>query len=171
MPKPRFHYTRTQVVLHWTIAVLLIGLILTHEEYLAAREALGHSLPLTVGQTAINGLHIWGGSLVLPLALWRLFSRVRYGVPAPPAREPRTLRAFASAVHVLLYVLIFAMPISGVSSYFNIFPRLSTAVHIAGKAALLVLVLVHMTGALVHHFIWKTDVLRRMMGSRVDSGQ
>lgn len=169
MLNSRFQYTRTQVVLHWTIAALLIALILTHEEYLAAREALRLSIPLTEVQAAISNLHVWGGFLVLPLAFWRLSSRVRYGVPAPPARESPAWRALASVVHTLLYVLMFAMPISGALSYFNILPRMSTAVHIAGKVALVILVLVHTAGALAHQFIWKTGVLRRMMGSRADS--
>jgi cytochrome b561 len=171
MRNSRLQYTRTQVVLHWTIAALLIALILTHEEFLAAREALRLSIPLTGAQAAITNLHVWGGFLVLPLAIWRLFSRVRYGVPAPRPRESPALRAFASVVHALLYVLMFAMPISGAFSYFNILQRASTAVHIAGKVALVILVLVHTAGALVHEFIWKTGVLRRMMGLRADSRQ
>jgi cytochrome b561 len=97
-------YTRTAIVLHWIIGVIVIinvALAWTFE-----------SLPETYAQPVTN-THKTLGILVLGLALMRLLWR--FGHPPPPhtASMPRWQQSAAKAVHVGLYVLIFALPISG----------------------------------------------------------
>jgi cytochrome b561 len=144
---------------------MVLAVLFTHEEFLAAQSALLHGSTLSTGEEILREFHLWGGAMVFPLALWRLVIRFRLGVPAPPQRMSRTFRVAAAATHTLLYVLILLMPVSGVLVYYRILPLLSAAFHQFGEPALFVLVLVHTIAALMHHFFWKTDVLRRMLKS------
>jgi cytochrome b561 len=159
-------YSRAQISLHWAIAILVLAVLFTHEDFLTAQATLLQGGHLTAGQVALRALHLWGGAIVLPLALWRTVVRLRDGGPAPPPREPRVLRVAASTTHLLLYVLIFVLPVSGVLVYYGVLPGVSGAIHRFGEPALFILVLAHVGASLVHHFYWKTDVLLRMLKPR-----
>src|SRR6267154_788296 len=79
---PHSHgYSRAQVIFHWTIATIVLAVLVTHEDFLATQSAVLHGNPLRTGQEIIRELHLWGGAMVLPLALWRLLVRFRIGVP------------------------------------------------------------------------------------------
>ncbi|TVQ42051.1 MAG: cytochrome b [Wenzhouxiangella sp.] len=126
------------------------------------------------------------GMVVLGLAilrvLWRLFNR--------PPPLPEAMRAWervaARAGHWGLYLLIFAVPLSGwmyssAAGYADFwwgpvsFPSLvepsetlEDSLHLVHQAlaiSLGVLALIHALAALRHHFINKDDVLRRMLPS------
>ena len=158
-------YSRAQIALHWIIAALILAILFTHEEFLAIQAAQLRSGPVSVGQSVVRGLHLWGGAVVFPLAVWRTVIRVRLGVPAPPRHELRAFRSAASCTHLLFYILIFVLPVSGVLVYFCVLPSASGAIHHFGEPVLILLALAHVGASLMHHFYWKTDVLRRMLKS------
>jgi cytochrome b561 len=99
-------YTPTAIALHWLIAVLIIG---TFTLGLVMTDIPG----LTPTKLRYFSWHKWAGVSVLLLAalrlLWRLFNRA----PAYPATMPAWQRRAAHLLHGLLYVLIFAVPLSG----------------------------------------------------------
>src|SRR5712692_1907259 len=122
--------------------------------------------------------------LILALAALRLLWRLANPAPALPSGVPAWERAAARSSHLLLYVLMIALPITGwiVNSASNIpfrifwliplpaivAPDKSTADLVAlvhrGLAALLALVLVaHIGAALRHHFVKRNTVLMRML--------
>jgi cytochrome b561 len=97
-------YTRTAMLLHWVIAVLIfanIALALTAER-----------LPDDWVRPAID-LHKSFGITVLGLALMRVIWRATHPAPPLPAGYPGWERWSAHAAHVALYGLIFLMPLSG----------------------------------------------------------
>ncbi len=101
---PADRYTKTAVLLHWLIAFLILGNI-----------ALGwgsHFLPDADIRPDID-LHKSIGITVLGLAFVRFFWRFTHTPPPLPAEYPRWERYLAHTAHVALYVLIFAMPITG----------------------------------------------------------
>jgi cytochrome b561 len=99
-------YTKTAVLLHWLIALLIISAFLLG---LTMTNIPG----ITPSKLKYFSWHKWMGCTVFGLAclrlLWRLFN------PAPP--YPNSMSQFqqraASALHGLMYFLIFAVPISG----------------------------------------------------------
>ncbi len=97
-------YTRVAVVLHWVIAVLIIGNVVIG---LAA-----DSLPDGMIRPAVD-LHKSIGLTVLGLALMRVLWRLSHRPPALPRRYPWMERVGAHVAHVLLYGLILGLPISG----------------------------------------------------------
>jgi len=97
-------YTRTAASLHWLIAALIILnviLALTDDFWPEGWERYVIDLHKSIGIT------------VLGLAIARLLWRVTHRPPALPKSFPTLERGAAHTAHFLLYVLIFAIPLSG----------------------------------------------------------
>ena len=177
MTAPGTGYTGTAVALHWTAAGLIVcgfavGLWMTG---------------LVLGPLKLKwyAYHKWIGVSVFLLAVLRLAWRWRH--PAPPAVPmPQWQRRAAATTHILLYALMFLIPLSGwtYSSasgvsvvYLGLFPlpdlvgkdkslaAVLKAVHGALNYTLLALVCVHAGAALKHHLVDGDGVLARMLPS------
>lgn len=170
-------YTRTAIVFHWLIALLIIG-----------------TFSLGVVMTDIPGIsptklkyyswHKWAGVTILALAALRLLWRLKNAAPPYPASMPVWQKSAAGGLHHFLYVLMFAVPLSGYFYtlaagypvvYFGLFelpvlidkndtlkPVLED-LHYWLNMGLLAAVLLHVAAALKHHFIDRDGVLRRML--------
>ncbi|MEO8935357.1 MAG: cytochrome b [Burkholderiaceae bacterium] len=97
-------YTRTAIVLHWAIAVLIVVNVVI--------GLSADSLPDSWVRPVID-THKSIGITVLGLALMRLLWRLTHRPPALPRRYPRWERFGAHAAHALLYLLILSLPLSG----------------------------------------------------------
>jgi cytochrome b561 len=166
--------------LHWVMALLVFGLF--------ALGWVAVSLPLSPLKLTMFHWHKSLGLLALVLVvvriLWRLFDRP----PGPVAGLEGWERAAARAAHLLLYVLMVAMPLSGwlINSAanfpfkpFGLFPLpdlvapdkalqedLQT-LHLTGFWLLAALLMLHLGAALRHHFVKRNLVLRRMLPGRL----
>ena len=98
-------YTRTAILLHWLMAVLILGLF-GLGIYMA-------DLPLSPQKLKLYSYHKWAGITVLLLALTHVAWRIGHAPPPLPASQPQWQQMAAHAGHGLLYVLIFAAPLSG----------------------------------------------------------
>ncbi|HEY3459820.1 MAG TPA: cytochrome b/b6 domain-containing protein, partial [Casimicrobiaceae bacterium] len=97
-------YGRPAIVLHWVTAALII-----------ANWLLGLSMvPMHISPRKLQWylVHKSIGLTVLFLSSLRLGWRA-VRPPPPPVAMPRWQRRAASASHALLYVLLFAIPLSG----------------------------------------------------------
>lgn len=166
-------YSFVAILFHWVIAALVIvNLIIGigHEQIPALRAGMP-------GHKAI-------GLTVLVLTLARLAWRLTHRTPALPATVPALERRVAHAVQYTFYALLVLMPLSGwimVSgpdhrrplTWFGAFdiPYLSLGATASERAAnahgllgwlMLALVLLHVAGALRHHFILRDATLARM---------
>lgn len=170
------HYTRTAIVLHWIVALLIF-----------VNFPLGaymHDLPLSPEKLRLFSYHKWIGVTVFVLALLRVLWRATHRPPPLPAGMPRWEKLAAHATHFLLYALIFAVPLSGwlMSSakgvqtvWFGVLPLpdlvgkdkelgdLLKEVHESLNFAMLALVLAHIGAALKHYVIDRDGVLARMI--------
>ena len=161
--------------LHWLIVLLIINQWIIAER----AEALTGFAKLKA-----LGYHKSFGMTILMLAIIRLVWRWMNPVPDLRAETKPWERALAKISHVLLYGLIFAMPITGwlmssaktySVSWFNLFAfpnlvgkndrvyHLMNDLHHLLFAALVIVAALHIAGALKHHFIDKNDVLKRML--------
>ncbi len=160
--------------LHWIIVLLILV------QPLIANYADSLSGPAKIGPLS---LHKSIGITILALAIIRLVWR--WANPVPSTGELKTWeRVLAGLSHLLLYALIFAMPLTGWMmssarnfpvSWFNLVqlpnlvePNRGTYdlmhdLHGTLFAALVVVALLHIAGALKHHFIDKNHVLKRML--------
>lgn len=103
-PGEMTRYGSVSQAFHWITVVLVIVLLLT--------GLVGHPEAEEPG----NATFMWHGSLgvlVFVLAIARVIWRLGHTVPALPPTMTRASRAFARAVHIAFYVLLFALPITG----------------------------------------------------------
>ncbi len=169
-------YTRTAVYLHWLMALLVfvtfpVGLVM-------------HEMALSPDKLRMLSYHKWLGVTVFVLVMVRLVWRATHK-PAPLGISmPQWQRMAAQAVHVLLYALLFAIPLSGwlMSSakgfqtvYLGILPLPDllakdkvlgdalSALHEVLNVTLLVLVATHVAAALKHHLVDHDGTLARMI--------
>lgn len=169
-------YTRTAIFFHWVIFVLIvIGWSLG--SYMSGLEFSPEKLRYV-------SWHKWLGVSVFLIAAARVAWRLTHAVPALPAAMPFWQRRAAVAMHVLLYVLILIIPITGwlfssaagvPTVYLGLvqLPDLLEknkaladvlrAVHATLNWSLLAVVLGHAGFALKHHLVDRDEVLRRMM--------
>ncbi|HAJ04102.1 MAG TPA: cytochrome b, partial [Brevundimonas sp.] len=101
MAEPRNRYSQVSLILHWLIAVLVIGQI-----------ALIMLNDATEGGPWM-GLHKSVGLSILVLTLVRLGWRIANPAIPLPAEMPRWQRLLARATHVLFYVVLIGMPLGG----------------------------------------------------------
>ena len=154
-------YSATQIVLHWIIAALVLVQELARYGIKAAWEAIEKGEAATAGGLMAN-VHVVLGIAILVLALWRVGLRLTRGAPAVPVAEHPALRMLARAVHVLLYALIFVLPISGAVAWFLRVER-AAELHAALQWLILPVVALHIVGALAHQFVFRTGLMRRML--------
>jgi cytochrome b561 len=151
-------YSRSQVALHWLVAVLVAYEIL----FAGAAEAVWSArMTGAIPNEPRPTPHAVVGLAVLGLTLWRLRLRLTQGAPPPPGR-PIHVRA-AQAAFVAFYALLLALPLLGLAAWWTGRAPLADA-HGRIADALIALILLHVAAALLQHFWLRTDALRRMTG-------
>ena len=173
-------YTRTAILLHWLVAILVIG-----------GFALGVTMVDIPGLTPTKlryfSWHKWIGITVLGLTCVRLLWRLSHPAPHYPASMRDWQQGAANLVHWLLYFLIFAIPVSGYFYslaagvpvvYLGVLPLpvlidpnpewkpILKQVHYWLNLSLLSCVSLHVAGALKHQLIDRDGILKRMLPSR-----
>lgn len=170
-------YTTIAILFHWLIALLVIGaftlgLVMTEMPGISPTKLRYYSW------------HKWAGVTVLGLAALRLLWRLTHAAPAYPQAMPAWQKNVANLLHGMMYVLMFAVPLSGyfytLASGFPVvyFGVLELPVLIAKNSELKPVlkelhwwltmglagaVALHVAAALKHQFIDRDGVLKRML--------
>lgn len=164
-------------LLHWTIVVLVVAMAIIGLSL--------DSLPKTPKYFWVYDLHKSTGLTVLALAVVRLGWRLYAGAPPPLPGIPAWQQRIARTTHALLYLLIFAMPLSGwlydsasglrPLRWFGLFqvPKLAAPDEALADNAmtahellfwlLLALVTLHAAAAVYHHVFRGDATLARML--------
>lgn len=169
MAKPITGYSAVQIALHWAVVVLVAF------QYLASAgiEAVWNAFLRRDASYAdadaplLANLHIAAGVLILLLACARIYLRVTRGAPPPPADEPKALKWLSEAVHGLIYLLLVALPGSGLLAW-SLGIEGAASAHVLMKTVLLAAIVLHIAGALFQHFIMRSTVLMRMLSAQKD---
>lgn len=169
-------YTTTAIVLHWLMA-LLIFVVFPLGLYM-------HDLKLSPVKLQLYSYHKWIGIILLVLAVLRVLWRATHTPPHLPVTLPRWQKLASSTVHVLMYVLLLLVPLSGwlMSSakgvqtvWFGLLPlpdlvgrdkalgNLLGSVHESLNYLLLLLVVAHIAAALKHRYVDRDEVMNRML--------
>jgi len=156
------HYSLLQVILHWTIAALVIFQLLINEDVQDAFKMRSEIRPLPDDNGAL--LHIVVGLSVFALALFRLGVRFHRGVPEAHQTNPPLINLVGWVAHVLLYAFLLAMPLTGAIAWFTGL-ELSAVLHELGRLVLIPLIALHALGAFAEHFVFRTNSLMRMLKS------
>ncbi|MHC2333506.1 cytochrome b [Bradyrhizobium sp. USDA 4454] len=170
-------FDRTSIVLHW----LTVFLIVVQFTTIWGRELMSHhdilaGLLLSVHRS--SGLLIW--LEVVVRLIWRRYFAY---LPPFPSSMPNFQRVAAKANEYGLYILLLAMPLTGIARTillgqpFNLlFWQVPTLVepdpalrgvfaqaHDIGATALMVLIGLHAGAALFHRLVLGDDVMQRML--------
>jgi cytochrome b561 len=176
MNNPSARYSIVAIVLHWTMAVLMIYMLFFGEDLIA--RAQGTFWPST---------HASLGFLILLLTFVRLGWRIANPPPPLPISTARWEALASHATHWLFYMAMVGLPLSGLtaftshmvkhpdsigSSIFGLFlvPALpdfgfgdqAHLLHNLGSKAGIFLLFLHVAAALKHQFWNKDNILRRM---------
>ncbi|WP_417670052.1 cytochrome b [Roseibium sp.] len=153
-------YSRLQIALHWIIAALIAFQLIFGE----AMEELGEALregEMPDAMTSLMGnAHIWVGVAILALMVLRIALKLMRGAPAP-VPGPRWQEILAKSVHGLLYLLLIVAPVTGLAAWYSGIYQAGEIHHIL-KPAFILLIALHVVGALWHQFIARDTTLRRM---------
>jgi cytochrome b561 len=164
------------ITLHWVMAVIIIGM-LSLGLYMVR-------LPISGEKLKLYGWHKEFGILVLALVTVRISWRLGNKIPVLPNALPHWQKYAARLAHYAFYFFMIAMPITGWMmssasglpvSFFGLWvlPNL-IAVNEANRIllaeihewlayGLIATLCVHIVASLQHHFIYKDDILRRML--------
>lgn len=165
---------------HWLTVLLLVGAF-----------TLGFTMTemaMSPTRLKLYAYHKWIGVTVFALVALRLLWRLLKGAPAYPATMAPWERRLAGLTHGLLYLLLFAAPLSGwlMSSakgfqtvYFGVLSlpdllakdkelgHLLEDVHELLTSTMLGLVALHLAAVVKHQFLDRDGVLRRMLPRRL----
>ena len=156
------NYSIPQRILHWGMALLIFFNLIFSDGMELWNRTMRKGLAMTPEIISSANIHAYVGISILIFAALRLILRITQGVPDLPSDEPPILKLVAKATHGLLYLLFFVMPLSGIAKYYFGY-ELPGELH-GGifKVLLWALIVMHIGGALVQKFYFKTDVLDRM---------
>jgi cytochrome b561 len=164
-------YQPVLVVLHWLLALMIIGLLCLGFFVLANMpNADPKKLDILVW-------HMSGGMVVLVLMILRVVIRRWSARPAPATTGSPLLDRLASIAHGSLYVIVFLMIASGwatgwfisgvfqgngetLPENFAVLPTFRA--HAALATLLAILIAAHIAAALYHQFVLKDGLFRRM---------
>lgn len=178
-------YSKVAITLHWLIAVLIITNVVGGVTMHALMES-ANPADRQFGFQIVQ-IHKSIGLTVLMLSLVRLVWRLAHGFPPLPFHMARWEVVLARGTHYAFYLLMIGVPLLGwamVSAsprnapipYFGLFdwPQLPIAdsdatagrlaeLHQLAAFATVGILLLHVLGALKHHFLDRDDVLARML--------
>lgn len=179
-------YNLVAITLHWVLGMALLGM-LAMGVYMA-------DLPFSPLRLKLYNWHKWAGVTILALSVLRLVWRVTHRPPALPAAVARAMPRWQQwahhSTHLALYLLFFAVPLIGwaYSSaagfpivLFGVWPlpdllavnkELAEQIkplHAVAAYAMLALVVLHVAGALKHHWLDRDGLLNRMLPGRAVS--
>jgi cytochrome b561 len=181
-------YGRVSIALHWTLAALIVV-------QLCLGWYMNEVLPdHSAAQAQVVTIHVWVGLTILILVLARIGVRIGHPAPPLPPAMPRWEAALARATHVMLYMLMLGLPLTGwaiassrkggVTFWGLPWPSLPGLHSLARPARhalshahvfvliwiLLVMLFMHVAGAIWHQFdgnfvLWRMGLGRRPRGA------
>jgi cytochrome b561 len=155
-------YSGTQILLHWSVAALVLFQVFFGEGMEHAYHSLLRGKEANPSDMLEANIHVYAGFAVLALAVLRVIIRWTRGVPGAPAGQSSIKLWIAAATQFILYAIIFVMPVTGAMAWFLGYATVGE-LHSYGEWLIYAAVLVHLAGALMQHYVAKTNVLVRMM--------
>jgi cytochrome b561 len=98
-------YTRVAIGLHWLLALAIIGNLCVGL-YMT-------DLAMSPQRLKLYNWHKWAGVMILTFSALRLLWRITHRPPALPHSLAHWQARASHGVHIFLYVLFFAVPLSG----------------------------------------------------------
>lgn len=154
-------YSTVQIALHWIIVFLVAFQFVAHDDMEESWRAFRSGEAAPANAATLTNFHVAIGVMVLLLMLARAYIRLTRGAPAPPTDESKLLQLAAEGVHYLIYALLLALPLTGLSAWFLGVGQ-AGSIHSLLTNVLLAAIALHVAGAVFQHFVRRSDVLLRI---------
>lgn len=173
----RSHYSRIQIALHWLVFLLVVIAYCAMElRGFAPRSARPY----------FNIVHVSCGISVLVLMAARLLVRLKNPSPPIAPKPAAMMTGLAHLGHLIIYLLFIILPILGLLMMYNrggpwiafglVMPHAAESnfdlvdtlkeYHILLANTGYVVIGLHAAAALLHHYVFKDNTLRRMLPKR-----
>jgi cytochrome b561 len=174
--RPEIGYSPVAKIFHWTIVLLVV-----------VQFAIAWTMP-DIGRNTrpvgLVGWHLSVGAAILAVAVARFVWRLTHPAPPPPADLAPALRFVSRATHFLLYAVLILLPLMGWANaaargwdvrLFGVIPlprlvpmgsmlgRQMGNIHGTTAIVFLVLIGLHVGGALYHAVILRDRTVQRMI--------
>lgn len=177
MSELRTTFNGTERANHWIVGLSILGLLAVG--WILYFEALPES-----AADGVRDLHKAFGTVILAFGFWRVGYRMLRGFPAPAAAMSSGQYLMSRVVHYLLLGFIIIMPASGFfKSLFagrqidmfglftigtpdtknEVIAEIASSIHFFAGIAITVILVLHIVGALRHHFVDRDATLTRML--------
>lgn len=153
-------YSSLQIAFHWSVVALV-----------AVQWFLGLGMRgVFYGREAGAEIDSWGpayahialGVTILVLMLARLTLKLRRPVAVAPDSDHPWARFLGRVNHWIFYIVLILLPLGGALAWFG--GSLTAArLHYVLAWALPWFIALHVAGALVHHFVFRDGLIRRMV--------
>ncbi len=152
-------YSKKQITLHWTLAVLFAAQFIFHDAIEDAFDKVMDGIAVSFDPLVAG--HVAGGIAILLLTVYRFYVRKTIGVPDYPQQGSAQTEKLSEWVHMATYALGILMPISGMVAWFGVNHNAAEA-HEVMKFAFLAVIALHVAGAFSHLILHKNNIFKRM---------
>lgn len=142
-------WTRLQRQLHGWVAGVVACQFALQEPMRAAMETISQNESITFSQFLVTTVHVWGGTLILALTLYRIRLRQIRPVAVGSGILPSGLAKGVQLTHRLLLAIVLLMGVSGLAHWY-LGIEFAAKVHGSAKWVLGGLVALHVCGAVWH---------------------
>ena len=154
------HYNKFQIFIHWIVVFFILLQMVTGDkialEFLALRNET-----ITNGNTSNSQFHILGGVFIFLLMAVRIFLRIKFGVPTPTKKTNALLKFLSTFVHLGIYFILFAIPITGLLAFSTVNIDLGIA-HKILVNILYLFIITHLIGVAYHQIFLGDNIMQRI---------
>ena len=156
-------YSKSQIILHWLVVILIVPQFLFSHKISKALEARFNGYEVL--ESPLISLHILTGFIIFCLACARFIQRLDNS----KHREDNNTNDVGNIIkhlnHYTLYFLMLALPITGAIGWFRGIEAFAN-LHVMLKSAFLLLVALHLTSTFYQQVFLRNNVLGKMLLGR-----
>lgn len=153
-------YSSLQIAFHWTI----VGLV-AFQWFLGwpmSRIFDARQAGEVVVQAGAAYVHIALGVTILIVMLARLGAKLKRPVQVAPDSDHPWARLAGQVNHWIFYIVLIALPLGGILAWFGR-SELAASLHAFLAVALPFFIAAHVLGALVHQFVFRDNLIGRII--------
>lgn len=155
------HYNKFHILIHWLVVIVILLQMNTGDKIALEFLALRNEGIKNDGNTSNSQIHILGGLLLILLMAIRVFLRIKFGVPAPTRKTNDPLKFLSTFVHLGIYLILFAIPITGLLAFSTVNVELGIA-HKDLVNVLYIFVIIHLIGVAYHQIFLADNIMERI---------
>ena len=155
------HYNRFHILIHWLVVVTILLQMITGDKIALEFFELRNDAIKNGGNKSNSQIHILGGLFIFLLMAIRVFLRVKFGVPVPTNETSSLLKLLSAFVHLGIYLVLFAIPLTGLAAFLTLNVDLGIA-HKVLINILYVFVIIHLIGVAYHQIFLGDNIMQRI---------